>query len=225
MKVTVLVAIYKAGVHLAGKLKDLEAQSWFKRSNIILLNCQNLDDEKSVYSEFAKSDNVTVKEYGHHIKLYDSWNDGIRMSDSEYIVNSNVDDRWHPQYLERLARHLDEHKDVGVVSSLVDVTDVANSSWPWKPISNLAIGYPGGTAGPCPMWRRELHKHGYFESYSIISDALMWETWLRNGVKFGIINEPLALYYTSSKSLERRLDEHGRKLIDMEISHAHSKKV
>lgn len=215
-KITVLVALYKAGEHIAGKLRDLQNQTFFHEAEIVLLNCQNLHNERAEYAEFAKQLNVTVIEYDKHVNLYDTWNDGIMATSSDYIVNANVDDRWHPEYLEKLSKYLDDDCGAGVVSSYTHVTDRANCTWPWEPISDLCIKYPGGTAGPCPMWRRSLHMYGMFGSYAVIGDARMWEIWASCGVRFAVIPEYLALYYLSPTSLERRIGEDGKPIIDAE---------
>jgi len=219
--ITILVALYKASKYLPAKLKNLQQQTLFKESTVVLLNCQNLENEVSIYADFLRHPNVKEIRYSEHISLYLSWNDGIRNTESEFIVNANVDDQWHPEYLERSVRFLRNNPEFGVVSSGVLMTTIPNQEWPkWKSHDKIPFHkYPLSTAGPCPVWRRSLHdKYGYFDNYQVIGDARMWEKWDAGGEQFGLIDEDLVLYYLSPQSLERRSDpKTGALLRDIDI--------
>lgn len=209
--VTVVVAIYKAGKFIEAKIENLRNQTIFNNINIALLNCQNLEGEREKYQEFLdKHHNVIEIFYEDHIRLYPTWNDGIKSTDSEFICNANVDDMWHPEYLERCVRFLRHNKSYSCVSTGIVLTYTPNQvnyeKWQWQ--HKFPIGtYPQTTAGPCPVWRRSLHdKYGYFGNYRTIGDARMWEKWHAGGEKFGYLKQDLVLYYASGVSLERRVD-------------------
>ena len=209
--ITILVALWKAGRFLDAKLKNLEQQTLFDRCNIVLLNCQNLEGEADIYADFlAEHDNATEIRYSQHMRLYPTWNDGIKATKSEFIMNSNVDDMLHPQYIEKCTEWLGKNPNFSVVSSKIITTDVPNQVWPnWGAIIGIIPfkAYPKSTAGPCPVWRRLLHsKYGYFGNYRTIGDAKMWEKWYAGSEQFGLIDEKLVLYLASSQSLERRVD-------------------
>lgn len=230
--VTILIALYKAGDFLPAKIESLQKQTYFNKSTIVLLNCQDLNQESEIYSDFAADNkNVIVKEYKEWKMLYPTWNDGIAMTSSKYVMNSNVDDMLHSEYVEECCKFLDNNLEYGVVSTEVIVTDKPNQVWPkWDHvISRMPIGYPhhigGGTAGPCPMWRRSLHeKYGLFGDYRVIGDARMWEKWHDNGIKFGVINKDMVLYLTHANSLERRSNENGVRFRHLDIGHGWSMK-
>jgi GT2 family glycosyltransferase len=221
-RVTVLIAIYKAGAFLAAKLDNLHRQTIFDSCNIMLLNCQDLEKESEIYADFLTLPNVHEIKYSEHIFLYESWNDGIKAMSDEYITNANVDDMWHPEYLARCAQYLDDNPDYACVSSVVLTTTVKNQADPtfWRFTGMMpALQYPASTAGPCPVWRRSLHdKYGYFDKYRVIGDAKLWEKWLAGGEKFGLIYDNLVLYYADSNSLERRIDTvTGRSMRDLDM--------
>lgn len=222
-RVAVLVALYKAGQFLEAKLETLSRQTAFKDAQIVLLNCQNLDNERDTYNRFIQEhNNVFDIYYNEHIRLYASWNDGILATNSDYICNSNADDMLHPAYLEKLIDLLDNNNDIGVALCNSLVTDVPNQLWPeWSNIHGEIISqYPLSTAGPCPMYRRELHiKHGMYHNYRTISDALMWHDWHSAGVKFANVNEHLVLYYHApGHNLEVRTDaETGQTFRDLDL--------
>lgn len=222
-KVVVLVAIYKASIFIESKIQSLLSQTLFAESQIVLLNCQNLENEANIYAEFLnRNQNVIEIRYNQYVNIYKSWNDGIRITDSTYICNSNIDDQWHPEYLQRCTTFLDTHPEFGVVSSRVLCTDKPIQIWPnWQYYGNMPYHtYPYSSAGPCPMYRRSLHDtHGYYdERCQTIGDAIMWEKWLAGGTKFGLIPDELVLYYVSGCSLERRIDPNtGRPLRETDL--------
>lgn len=188
---------------------------------IVLLNCQNLEGESALFAEFVNQhENVIEIRYNEYIKLYSSWNDGIKNTDSEYIVNYNMDDQWHPEYLETCTKWLNENQDHAIVSSGCYVACNPNQVWPnWKWIDKMPFyKYPLSTAGPCPVWRRVLHdKYGYFEDHYVISDAKFWEQLYTGNEKFGLIDSFMVLYYQNPESLERRCDpKTGQPLITID---------
>lgn len=215
-----LVALYRAGKFLEHKLKSLEQQTLFEQCQIVLLNCQNLNNERALYCNFAsKHDNVKVIEYDRYTKLYPTWNDGIRQTESEYIMNSNVDDQLHPNCIAMLAAALDTaSEEYGIATSDSYISSTPNQVWPnWQWEGRINAHYPGSTLGPCPMWRRSLHdRFGYFEDKYVVGDALMWHKWYRAKVKFIKVPGPLSLYYKGN-NLETRRDEKGRSLRDLDM--------
>lgn len=219
---TIVIAIYKAGKYMKAKIANLQQQTFFDRCNIVLLNCQNLDNEADIYKDFlAENDNVTEIMYDEHIRLYPTWNDGIKATESTYVMNSNTDDMLHPQYVEACSKWLDDHPDFCCVSSSVLLTHTPNQLWPkWDWKGRLPFhAYPMSTAGPCPLWRRSLHdKYGYFGNYRVIGDARLWEKWHAGGERFGLLQRDLILYYATADSLERRIDEKGRGFRNLDIS-------
>lgn len=218
--VTILVALWKAGGFLEKKLINLKQQTFFSQCNIVLLNCQNHDNEAGIYVDFLKHDNVTEIRYDEYTYLYPTWNDGIKSTESEFIMNSNADDMLHPEYVETCSHWLKTHPDFACVSTGVLLTYHPNQVYPnWEHQGNLPLDfYPNSTAGPCPLWRRSLHdKYGYFDPRcSTIGDTVMWEKWYAGGERFGLIKRDMVLYYAHSDSLERRV-ENGISLRDSDL--------
>lgn len=219
--VTMLVSLYEARYFLKAKIENLRQLQDFSDCWVVLLNCQNKHGEDSYYSEFLRSNhNVLEIRYDHWVSLYRAWNDGIRATRSKYIMNSNVDDMLHPEYLRACTEFLDSHPDTAVVSTRVGLTRTPNQHRPdWTVDSDMPFySFPLSTAGPCPMWRRELHhKYGLFcEQYQVISDGIMWDKWYAGGETFGLIDRRLALYYKNPRSLERRQDQEGQSLVEQE---------
>lgn len=208
--ITVLIGIYQAGDFIKAKVNNIMRQTAIDNCNIVFLNCQNLHNERESYRHLLNGDNIHEILYNQHVKLYPTWNDGIRLTNSEFIINSNVDDMLHPDCLKLCADYLRAHPQYACVSTGVLMTVKPNQSdyttWEWEHPFPL-YSFPLSTAGPCPMWRKSLHtKYGYFGNYNVIGDARMWELWLAGGEQFGLIKDYLVLYFLSGNSLERRRD-------------------
>lgn len=233
-RVTILIATYKSDEDMVqSKIASLLDQTILSDTNIVILNCQDLGGESRNFGAFCRGQssvwskkpgaNVIEVIYHEYIKLYKSWNDGIRITESDYIVNYNMDDQWCSDYLEKCVDFLDKNQDYAVVSSRILTTSIPNQVYGnhpgWSKVDGRLpfVPYPKSTAGPCPMWRRSLHdKYGYFDDYYVIGDARLWEKWLAGGEKFGLIDEPLTLYYRNPESLERRHFD-GVRLIDIDL--------
>lgn len=221
--ITILTAFYKSADLVQSKIQNLQKQTIFNECTIVILNCQNLEGEREQYREFLENNhNVIEIFYENHIRLYPTWDDGIKATKSEFICNSNADDMWHPQYLEKCRKYLYMHQNIACVSSKILLTYTKNQidHNSWKHEHTLPKGtYPQTTAGPCPVWRRSLHdKYGYFGNYRTIGDAKMWEKWHAGNEKFGYIDEALVLYYASGMSLERRVDlELGKSFRELDL--------
>jgi len=220
-RVTVLVSLYQAGPYIEAKIANLLRQTKLDLAEIIFLNCQNLHNERARYDSILGTQFREVW-FGSYARLYSTWNYGIRMSKSDYVVNSNVDDMWAPEFLEKCVASLDANQDAAVVSTGVSITDIPNQHSSWETSGEMPkFPYPLSTAGPCPMWRRSLHyKYGYFGDFRTIGDADMWERWLAGGERFTLIPDDLVLYYRSPVSLERR-SEGGVSLRDLDLSERH----
>lgn len=221
-KVAILVGFYESGEYISAKLDNLKRQTIFNDCIFIFLNCQNKHNERSYYTNML-TDNVIEILYDTHKWLYETWNDGIKSSESKYICNSNADDMWHPKYLEKCYNHLEDNENIGILSTNVLITNKPNQSdhTKWKYSGKLPDGiYPSTTAGPSPMWRRSLHdKYGYFGNYRTIGDARIWETWHTNNEKFSRLDEDLVLYYSYRDSLERRIDkETGKTYRELDLN-------
>lgn len=218
--VTILVALYKSGEFVESKIASLKQQT-IDDAWIVFLNCQNLHNELEACERYAaENPNVINIVFNDHTLLYDTWNVGIQHTQSKYIVNYNADDQWHPAFLERCTTQLELHQNVGILSTGVLITHKPNQVWPnWQHHDRMPFyPYPQSSAGPCPMWRRELHaKYGHFGSYRVIGDARFWEKLHAGGETFGLIPDDLVLYYMSGASLERRRDDNGKSFRDLDM--------
>ena len=222
-KVTVLIAIYKSGEYIDSKIKSIIQMQDFKDTEFIFLNCQNLHEESEKIKPLClQYPNIKQLHFDQHVNLYMTWNAGIQLSNSEYITNYNADDQWHPKYIRKCVEYLDKNKDVAIVSTKVLKTYTPNQVHPnWSYHDRMPVyAYPLSSAGPSPMWRRSLHGvYGLVGDYRVIGDARFWEQLHAGNERFGLLEEDLVLYYVTSESLERRVDNiTGHTYIDLDLS-------
>jgi glycosyltransferase involved in cell wall biosynthesis len=145
--------------------------------------------------------------------LYAAWNRAIKIARGRYLTNANTDDRHAPDALEKLARALDDHPDVGVAYATTAITETENTTLAQGPVTGCFRArafdrrrlFRDCLPGPQPMWRRELHERfGYFDE-SLFS-AGDYEFWLRLSaeVRFLHLPEVLGLFLKSPDSLMHR---------------------
>lgn len=135
------------------------------------------------------------------LSIYEAWNLGITASHTDFLMNLNLDDRLHPDAIERLQKFIEQEQadlvggdwqikysqaDTDIVSACSPVSSLPFlPSWPPLLGSHTRLGSgtgERGTFGPATLWRRELHRHcpRYPERLAdgtvirSIGDALWW---------------------------------------------------
>lgn len=146
------------------------------------------------------------------LSIYQTWNEIIKQSNSEYLANYNNDDRSHSCHLERLMDALD-FDDTISMAYCPNIETYDNNENFNNTKSNLKFPcysfdsknyWKNNSAHARPMWRKSLHDEvGYFdESYKICSDYEFWLRCIKNNKKFlKICENPLYLYYRNPKGM------------------------
>src|SRR5262249_18536001 len=115
-RVSALVSTYKGERFIRGCLEDLVAQTLFSHSTrgiaaleILVINSGSPEGEDRIICEFAarSPDRFTYIHTQERETLYAAWNRALRAARGNYLTNANVDDRHHPEALERMANTLD----------------------------------------------------------------------------------------------------------------------
>jgi glycosyltransferase involved in cell wall biosynthesis len=168
--------------------------------------------------------------------LYETWNLGCCLARGRFLSSANVDDRRHPQQVQRLSAALVAHPAADLASAALRVTDVENQDWDdW---SNGRVFYSEDTDGEyggselvrkvggqlrprniphcMPLWRRSLHGLRGFFNEPQYGPSADWEYWLRcadAGSRYYHTSEALGLYlkredsYWHRDPTARRFDE------------------
>lgn len=118
--VSVILPCYNAEETLEETLISFEHQT-FNHFELIAINDGSEDSTLSILQSWAKREKRLRIINQIHSGVIAAANNGIADSRSEYVARMDADDIAHPQRLELQAAYLNEHPEVAVVSSLVEV--------------------------------------------------------------------------------------------------------
>lgn len=224
--VSAVVSTFKSARFIRACLEDLERQTIADQLEIIVVDSNSPQDERSVVEEFQKRyPNIVYIRTQERETVYGAWNRGARAARGKYVTNANTDDRHRIDAFEVLARTLDEHPEVTLVYADCLITPVENETmettqatrrYNWLEFNAKDLFVKGCFCGPQPMWRRDAHgEHGYFDAAMI--SAGDYEFWLRlaQNRKFLHVPEVLGLYLESPTSVEHANRPIGAKEIQI----------
>jgi len=220
--VSALVSVYNGEKFIRGLLEDLCSQSLGERLEVIVIDSASPGGEAELISDCKRSlekrkrqgENLPSLRYvrtPQRETIYAAWNRGIQLARGRYITNANVDDRHHPEALEKLSSVAEAHPDVALVYADSAVTESPNGVFGSAPLVGH-FRWPGFDVrtlfgvccvGPQPLWRRDLHKkYGLFRAdYRSGGD---YEFWLRISLKEKFLHVPevLGLYLRNPGGVE-----------------------
>ncbi|WP_299167843.1 glycosyltransferase family 2 protein [uncultured Arthrobacter sp.] len=165
-------------------------------------------------------------------------NAGIQASASQFIAIHDDDDEWHPEFLDRTVRHLEDGEDGGVAVRTEIVWEEIRGEqineldreifWPQMRSVTLFDMLRNNRCVPISvLYRRSVHENvGYFdESLSVVGD---WEFYLRflQHHRMGFIDGTPLAYWNRRREAAGDLansvaqqDEHIR--LDLEVRERH----
>jgi glycosyltransferase involved in cell wall biosynthesis len=188
--VTVLVSLYKSELYLDTFLHNVIEQTYFSKSEIVIISVEPSDTEKILLDNFqSRYGNARILFVNSRISIYEAWNLAIRNSVAEFITNMNVDDLRRSDSLELQAKALISQPNVDIVYQDFYFTLDRNISWGFiqqmgfvsdlPPVSILdQIWFGMNPPHNAPMWRRQLHNEiGFFDAS--LKSAGDYDFWIR----------------------------------------------
>ena len=119
-KVSVLMPVYKTNEqYLREAIESILNQTFTDFEFLILDDCPNDTRERIVKSYKDKRIKYSINE--KNLGISASRNKLIEMAKGEYLAVFDHDDISYPERFEKEVKYLDEHKDVGVVSSWINI--------------------------------------------------------------------------------------------------------
>ena len=213
-KVTIFCPLYAGEKYIQGFLEDMQKQTIFEQSELIIINANSPENEEQYIKEFMKNHkNVVYKKLNYRATVMETENMAIKMATGEFIAQACVDDRHSPHYLETLAKHLHYSSDIDLV-----YTDCYQTTKPNETFENNSSNgnfYEHSRnkfsrenmikclPGPMPMWKKSIHdKAGFFnEDLAYAGDWDMFLRMVESGAQFKKVDIPLGLYYYNSEGL------------------------
>ena len=219
--VSAIASLYKGRRFLDGFLENITSQTFFDRSELIIIDANSPENEEEIVNSYQKVYlNIVYKRINYRIGVYDAWNVGVQMARGKYLTNANVDDLRRRDSFEIQANALDRNPSADVVyqdfwysfDPSLRFDEVAKfdfkSALPIVTANNLLVFNSPHNA---PMWRKGLHEElGLFDTS--LKSAGDWEFWLRclwKGKRFVKINTPHVVYYQNPEGLSTRPDTRG----------------
>ncbi len=208
--VSAIVSTYNSERFFKQKLEDLLSQTIINDTEIIVVNSGSKQNEDFIIKEFLNVyDNIKYIRTEKRETIYSAWNRGIKISEGEFITNSNTDDRLRKDAFEILSGTLIRNPQAALVYADQYITSIPNHTFDQVvgsrvfkfPDFNMFLQLARCLAGSQPMWRSSLHfKDNYWfnEKYEICGDH---EFELRISEKYKLmhITEILGTFYKDYK--------------------------
>lgn len=206
-KVSIITSVFKSEKFISHFLSDVARQTIFLDCELILLNANSPENEEEYILEFQKCfpKNVVYKKLDKQYSVYETWNMGIEISNSNILANWNTDDRRVFNSLEKQWEEFDKDSELDVCYGPTLTTYIPNESVEFCKSKEGFGCYPPdfnillkNNSPHCfPMWRKRIQKkYGLFETkYKIAADYEMWLRAMVGGAKFKMINTLIGSYY------------------------------
>lgn len=176
--------------------------------DVVIIDGGSSDATMTIVSNYAQWISIIVSE--PDTGIYDAWNKGVRLLDSDWIGFIGADDYLHSDACTNLANAIAEQKNINYLSANLDIIS--------------SDGHVINTVGRCFEWVRfrramevahvgSLHRRSLFETYGLFDDSYHicgdYEFLLRIGTKIkpGYVNHTIGemtaggISYLSIKSL------------------------
>lgn len=210
--VSAIVSTYNSEKFIEGKINDLLSQTIADKLEIIIIDSNSQQNEKSIIEKYQqKFNNIKYLRTENRETVYQAWNRGIKMASGKYLTNSNTDDRLRSDALQVMVDYLEAHPEEALVYADFYITGYDNQTfekhirtgYSIKPDFNPDIMLHGCHMGPQPVWRKSVHeKIGLFnEALKAAGDYEMWCRMVASGYKLKHLQEFLGLYLHNASGI------------------------
>lgn len=215
-RVTIITSIFQSSKFLFDFLLDVKRQSIFIDSEVLLLDANKDDsiEDYEIIKPFLDIKNFKYLRIGEK-SIYETWNMGIELSNSEIISNWNTDDRRSRCSLERQVEFLEKNIEYDLCYGSCLITKKPNEIFEFSSSkevfptfdATLENHFHHNSPHCLPVWRKSVHKKfGLFDtSYKSAADYDMWFRLLKNQCKFKNLNELIGLYYYNPEGISTNL--------------------
>ena len=179
--VSVVMAVCNGEKYLSDAVESILSQS-FREFEFIIIDDGSTDATASILAQFEKRDaRVLIHRFDTNHGLSSALNFAIQHARGEYIVRMDADDISFPNRLSGQVAYLDEHPEVGICGTWVElIGDSAGKTWK-HPLSHEAISvrmlFANALVHSSVMLRRSVmtrHELYYDESIRYAQDYELW---------------------------------------------------
>ena len=213
--ISVIMPVYNGAALVDCAIRSIAEQT-FPDWELIAVDDGSTDDTQETLGAWAQRDRRVQPLYTQHLGIVDALNAGIEIARAPLIARMDADDESLPTRLAEQVSFLEEHHEIGLVSSLVEFAgdpiaaegyavhvDWTNTIRSTKDIGlNRFIESP--FAHPSVMFRHELiTTHGGYQAGGFPEDFELWLRWLDAGVLMGKVPRVLLRWNDSGNRLSR----------------------
>jgi len=207
--VSIIIPLFNGDKTIDRAIKSIIAQTYFTKSELIIVDDGSSDKSKNIAGSFAKTNrNIKLLHNRYNLGIAKTQNVGLEKARGRYIARLDQDDEWiDNKKLEKQVTILQNNRDIGLVGTWAKVISEKGKDFNLEPavydqeirskilLANMFIA-------PSVMFRRELLKKiGYYRE-DLIHGTEDYEYWLRIGtiMKFANIPDYCLKYNFSPKS-------------------------
>jgi hypothetical protein len=201
-QVTVLMSVYNGEKYLREAIDSVLNQT-FDSFELLIIDDASTDGTAEILRSLSDS-RIRITRNKKNIGAYKSANRGLKLARGKYVARLDADDIAMPTRIERQAQYLDEHLEVGLVVSRVNVInergEIINIS---ESLSSEAYYYIllfyNDIFHSSAMFKVSMVSElgGYDEGFTRASDYDLWSR-IRTVSRIDCISEPLTTWRDSA---------------------------
>jgi len=187
--ISVILSVYNAEQYLKEAIESILNQT-YKDFEFIIIDDGSKDNSLNIIKYFQNNDNRILVISRENKGLIASLNEGINIASGKYIARMDADDISLPKRLEEQLRYMQEHEDVIVCGSFIELFGAENKIRKY-PITDEEIRaffvFRSPFAHPATMIQTEaLKKVLYNKDYTHAEDYKLWMELLSYGKVYNI---------------------------------------
>lgn len=228
-KISSITSLYKSEKFLKNFVDQLYNQTIFKNIEIIIIDCNEDNQDYNIIKDFCKEPNVIYEKVNPDPGLYAAWNEALTYVSTPYVSNSNTDDVKAPWYFETMLHYMRQNQECDVAYGLIGKTfnpakpfyeDFAPEIWAEHWQTNLSTITYSNPPHCMPVWRTDIHEDvGFFDTqYDIKADWDFWMRCLKQNKRFDGLNILMGNYYFNENGATlgnmKKNQEEGMKILN-----------
>ena len=191
--------VYNAERYLREAIDSILNQK-YTDFELIIINDGSKDSSKEIILSY-EDPRIVYLENKENSGICVTLNNGLDVARGEFIARMDSDDIALPERLQIQIDYLDNHKDIGIVGSDIEVFGEGINSYIFEQVHDPDLCAAGLLFNPCfahptVMWRKEIsdkYNLRYDPSYRGLEDGRMWWEFAKV-TKLTNINRPLLKY-------------------------------
>jgi glycosyltransferase involved in cell wall biosynthesis len=131
--VSVIMPVYNGEIYLIDSINSILNQT-FKDFEFLIINDGSTDKSLEIIKSF-NDERIIIINNESNLKLANTLNKGISLSNGKYIIRMDCDDISLPNRFEKQVKFMEENKDIGICGSWISTIGIRNNEV-WKSPEN-----------------------------------------------------------------------------------------